>query len=135
MRSFLVTSVCLASFATAVWAKTVEGPSRKFEPADLFGLELASDPQIRPDGRIIAYTRLTQDVMVDRARRSIWLVDVEHGAQSPLAAGAGAHDTPRWSPDGKRLAYVSTPEGEKPQLLVRWMDTGSTARLTTLLDA
>ena len=73
--------------------------------------------------------------MIDRARRAIWLVDADSGAQSPLVAGPGSHTTPRWSPKGDRLAYVSTAEGDKPQLYVRWMATGATARVATLTDA
>ena len=43
--------------------------------------------------------------------------------------------SPRWSPDGKRLAYASTSEGGAPQLFVRWMDTGQSARITGLPDS
>ena len=53
----------------------------------------------------------------------------------PLAAGAGAHSQPRWSPDGDRLAYISTAEGGRPQLFVRWMASGEAVRITGLPDA
>ena len=43
--------------------------------------------------------------------------------------------SPRWSPDGRRLAYASTSESGAPQLFVRWMDTGQTARITGLPDS
>ena len=106
-----------------------------FQPKDVFALEYASDPQIRPDGGEVAYVRNTTDIMVDRERRSIWLVDRRGGAQTPIAAGAGSASRPRWSPDGTRLAYVSTVEGEQPQLYVRWMATGVSAKLATLPQA
>ncbi|MFD1610444.1 prolyl oligopeptidase family serine peptidase [Sphingomonas tabacisoli] len=112
-----------------------EGPNRAFTGRDLFGLEWASDPQISPDGTQIAYARRANDIMIDRARSTIWLVDTRTGAQSPLVAGAGSHSSPRWSPDGKRLAYVSSGEGGAPQLFVRWMATGQTARITGLPDS
>src|ERR1044072_10000118 len=70
--------------------------------------------------------------MTDSRRSAIWLMDVKSGAQTPLVAGAGNHFSPRWSPDGTRLAYVSTTEGGGPQLFVRWMATGATARITGL---
>jgi dipeptidyl aminopeptidase/acylaminoacyl peptidase len=73
--------------------------------------------------------------MTDRMRPSIWLVDTRTGQQMPLAAGPGAHMQPRWSPDGKRLAYVSTAEGGAPQLFVRWMDSGEAVRITGLPDS
>ena len=106
-----------------------------FQPKDVFALEYASDPQIRPDGAEVAYVRNTTDIMVDRERRSIWLIDRRTGAQTPIAAGSGSSSRPRWSPDGTRLAYVSAVEGEQPQLYVRWMATGVSAKLATLPQA
>jgi dipeptidyl aminopeptidase/acylaminoacyl peptidase len=131
MRTFLLAGATLLSLATQALGAPAEGPSRRFEPRDLFALEQAMDPQIRPDGLAVAYVRASEDIMTDNARRSIWLVDVNTGAQTPLSAGPGAAFAPRWSPDGGRLAYVSTAEG-KPQLYVRWMATGVTARVTDL---
>ena len=106
-----------------------------FQPQDVFALEYASDPQIRPDGSQIAYVRDTTDIMIDRERRSIWLVDRHTGAETPVPAGPGSSSRPRWSPDGTRLAYVYAAEGEQPQLYVRWMATGVSARLATLPQA
>lgn len=88
-------------------------------PKDLFALQVASEPQVRPDGRAVAYVRATGDILNDRMNRSVWLIDLASGAQAPVAAGPGQHASPRWSPDGKRLAYVSSAEGDKPQLMVR----------------
>jgi dipeptidyl aminopeptidase/acylaminoacyl peptidase len=108
-----------------------EGPNPVFTGRDLFDLSVASDPQISPDGRSIAYVRQSADIMTDRARSTIWLVDVASGKQQPLVAGTGNHFSPRWSPDGTRLAYFSTAEGSS-QLYVRWMATGEAARVTGL---
>ena len=109
-------------------------PTPTFEGKDLFGLQWATDPQIRPDGSTIAYVRNSYEVMTDQARQSIWLIDVESGAQSPLVAGTGVHFSPRWSPDGTRLAYVSTSEG-RVQLYVLWLKNGAASRIADLTDA
>lgn len=109
-----------------------DAPDRSFTGSDLFGLSVAGDPQISPDGRRIAYVRRSADVMTDTMRPTIWLIDVATGAEQALVAGPGAHLSPRWSPDGSRLAYVSTAEGGAPQLFVRWMANGEAARLTGL---
>lgn len=106
--------------------------SARFQPQDLFGLEVASDPQISPDGSRIAYVRQTADIMTDRMRPTIWLIDVRTGQQTPLVAGAGAHSQPRWSPDGTRVAYISTAEGGGAQLFVRWINSGQAVRVTSL---
>jgi dipeptidyl aminopeptidase/acylaminoacyl peptidase len=121
-----------AAAPAALAAAPAEGPSRIFEGRDLFSLEVAADPQISPDGSRIAYVRRSGDIMTDRMRNTIWLIDTRSGEQMPLVAGTGAHSGPSWSPDGKRLAYVSTAEGANPQLFVRWMETGESVRITGL---
>jgi dipeptidyl aminopeptidase/acylaminoacyl peptidase len=135
MKPFRFALAALALSSSPLLAAPAEGPNPVFTGRDLFDLTVASDPQISPDGRRIAYVRLSNDIMTDRARPTIWLVDTASGAQSPLVTGPGAHSSPRWSPDGKRLAYVSTAEGGASQLFVRWMDSGESARVTGLPDS
>ena len=125
----------LVSSAGAGVAASATGPSSAFSGSDLFNLAMASDPQISPDGRQVAYVRKSNDVMTDKARSSIWLVDVATGQQRPIAVGSGDSFGPAWSPDGKRLAYGSTAEGGAAQLFVRWMDSGQSARITGLPDS
>ena len=120
--------------AAPALAAPAEGPNSTFTGRDLFDLSAASDPQISPDGRQIAYVRLSADIMTDRARPTIWLIDTATGRQVPLVTGTGSHTSPRWSPDGTRLAYVSSAEGGS-QLFVRWMASGQSARVTGLPDS
>lgn len=107
------------------------GPERRFTGADLFDIAIASDPQISPDGRYIAYVRRTNDIMSDRAVNSIWLIDTRSGRETPIAGRIGDAFSPRWSPSGDRLAYGST-EGGASQLWVHWIDGGEAVRLTGL---
>ena len=72
--------------------------------------------------------------MTDKLRTTIWLVDVATGQQRPLVAGNGSYSSPRWSPDGDRLAYVAA-DGGAPQLYVRWIANGESARITGLPDS
>ncbi len=122
------------SFSVPAQAAPAAAPTRYFTGSDLFNLEVATDPQISPDGRNIAYVRKSNDIMTDKARPTIWLVDVASGQQRPLLAGPGSYSSPRWSPDGARLAYVAADNGD-PQLYVRWMASGDSARITGLPDS
>ena len=108
-------------------------PSRAFTPRDVFSLAQAGDVQVSPDGKRVAYTRASGDIMVDGDRNEIWLIDVASGKQTPL--GVPGSSRPRWSPDGSRLAYAARAEGQKPQIAVRWMDTGTTATITALPES
>ncbi len=108
--------------------------AQRLHSIDVFQLEYADDVQISPDGSRIVYVRVSHDIMTDRARRNLWIVDADGTNNRPLRSEAKNFSSPRWSPDGTRLAYVSAAEGS-PQLYVRWMDSGQTALLTNLVEA
>ncbi|WP_374523818.1 prolyl oligopeptidase family serine peptidase [Sphingopyxis sp.] len=121
---------------SAATADSATGSARtaaqhRFTGEDLFDLSIAADPQISPDGRHIAYVRRSNDIMSDRAVGAIWLIDTQTGDDIPVAADQGSAFSPRWSADGKRLAYIST-AGGSAQLWVRWMNGGEAVRLTSL---
>jgi dipeptidyl aminopeptidase/acylaminoacyl peptidase len=134
IRTSLAALFAATAFSVPADAAPAIGPSRYFTGSDLFNLEVATDPQISPDGRTIAYVRKSNDIMTDRARGTIWLIDVATGQQRPLIAGPGSYYSPRWSPDGTRLAYVGAESGT-PQMFVRWMGSGESARVTGLPDS
>ena len=98
---------------------------------DVFDLEYASDPQISPDGSRIVYVRNFFDIMTDRQRSNLWIIDFDGTGHRPLTSGNCNDSTPRWSPDGKKIAYTSSEEGAT-QLYLRWVESGETARLTNL---
>ena len=97
-----------------------------FQPMDVFDIEFPMDPQISPDGRRVVYQRTSMDLMRDRQRSELWIVNADGSGHRRLAAGR----SPRWSPAGDRLAYLA--EG---QIRVRWMDTGDTATITQLTES
>lgn len=108
-------------------APVPDGPTRSFTGSDLFGLTIAADPQISPDGKTIVYVRRTGDVMTDKMQSSLWLIDVASGRQTPFATDGSS---PRWSPDGARIAYAAR-DGEGSQLFVRWLSGSTSARVTS----
>ena len=107
----------------------------KFLNTDIFQLEVAADIQISPDGDEVAYVRRSMDIMTDRARSNIWAVSADGESHRPLLSGADNYSSPRWSPDGGRIAYVSDAEGRGSEIHVRWMDTGQTAMLTNVAES
>jgi dipeptidyl aminopeptidase/acylaminoacyl peptidase len=106
--------------------------AQRLHSIDVFQLEYADDVQISPDGGRIVYVRVSHDIMTDRTRRNLWIIDADGANNRPLRSEARNFSQPRWSPDGTRLAYVCSADGS-PQLYVRWMDSGQTALLTNLV--
>ena len=105
-----------------------------FVTTDIFGLEFASDPQISPNGERIVYVRRSMDIMKDRGRSNLWIIDSNGGNHRAIASSSENFFSPRWSADGNRLVYVSSTQGSA-QIYLRWMDSGQVARLTDLTSA
>lgn len=103
-------------------------------PEDIFHLQYTSDPQISPDGRRIVYVRTSANIMTDARETNLWIVNFDGTDDRALTSGHDNDTSPRWSPDGTRIAYLSGDEGHT-QLYIRWMDTGQTARLTEMENA
>ncbi len=115
--------------------QTAQPPeSNRFQPLDVFELEHAADPRISPDGAHVVYARTFRDIMTDGTYSNLWLIRFDGSDHRPLTTGLHHDRSPRWSPDGKLLAYVSDRDG-KPQIYLRWMDTGAEARLSNLQQA
>ena len=129
-RSLAVASACGLFVATSMSAE-MHAPESILQPEDIFALEYANDPQVSPDGETIAYVRTSMDIMTDKARKAIWLSDLDGDAHRPLLASRANFTSPRWSPRGDRLAYVSNSEGSN-QIYVKWLATGDTALVSNL---
>ena len=109
--------------------------TRVVEQKDLFRMQWVTDPQIRKDGAQIAYGRMANDIMTDRQSQSLWLIDTATGAQTPLASGPGFYSSPRWSPDGSRIAYLSAGADGRTQIMIHWLRGGESASITSLVEA
>ena len=112
---------------------SVEAQTAKLGPMDVFNLEYATSPEISPDGQWVVYVRQFFDVMTDRRYSNLWMVRSDGTDHRPLTSGKYTEGQPAWSPDGKRLAYVSTRDGS-PQIYVRWMDNGQTSPITKVQE-
>jgi acylaminoacyl-peptidase len=124
----------LAVPAAAPSAATAQADdARIFQAMDVFGIEWANDPQVSPDGSRVIYVRSFFDVMTDRARTNLWVVSADGSLHRPLTSGTRANSSPRWSPTGDRILWISSQDGSA-QLWLRWMDTGEEARITNLTE-
>ena len=128
-----VAAAMLLSLTSSINAVADNSPasSRYFEAEDIFALEYATDVQISPDGSKIVYVRASNDIMTDSTRNSLWLLDVRSGIQTPLFADQFNYSQPRWSPDGKQLAFISDSSGSR-QLHLHWLAENRTAKLSDL---
>lgn len=111
----------------------LQAQSDRLLPTDVFNLEYVTDPQVSPDGQWVAYVRNFGDAMTDRWYSNIWLARTDGSEQRPLTTGKVNDGGPRWSPDGKRLGYLSTRDGT-PQIYVRWMESGQVQPVTSVTE-
>jgi acylaminoacyl-peptidase len=100
------------------------------ELKDLFDMEYISDPQISPDGSQIVFIRNFKDIMTDRDYSNIWISNPDGTRVRQLTLGNQRDYAPRWSNDGKKLAFLSNQDDERVKLFLMHLDTRETVALT-----
>jgi dipeptidyl aminopeptidase/acylaminoacyl peptidase len=117
-------------------AWTQNTPKRVITETDLYKFQWLADPQISPDGSQIAYTHVKVTAKRDGYDTALWVIATSGGNARQLTAGP--RDTsPRWSPDGRRIAFLRSVEKnakpEPPQIWVLPMTGGEPRPVTDLL--
>lgn len=129
--AFLCAGFC-AAFPTAAQAQ-----QKTFRVSDTEKLVSVSDPQISPDDKSIAVVVGHMHMKEDDTDREIVLIDLATGAQRAMTSGHKQASSPRWSPNGDRLAFVAASgEGKDaaPQIFVLRMDGGDAKKVTDAPD-
>ncbi|MEX1222733.1 MAG: S9 family peptidase [Idiomarina sp.] len=126
MKRLLASTALLVLSTTTIAAE----PHNEFTLTDVFELEYASQPSIHPSGDTTIFVRNFMDKMSDRKLGNLWSVD-DKGNVRPVTVGNHSDHSPVWSPDGSKLAFVSSRSGS-PQIHMLWQDTQKHAPITRL---
>src|SRR5688500_8063616 len=116
----------------AAAAQSAAPPAARFDAVQMMKLDRLADPQLSPDGKWVAYQSTHVDLDAGTRNTDIWIVAADgQGAPRRLTDDPAADTRPRWSPDGRSLAFDSARGGESQVYVVP--AAGGTARKVTSL--
>ena len=127
--SILVLAI-LWSFAPSAVAAQSGGP-RPIAFDDFIAIQRVTDPQLSPDGTRIAFVITVMDKTANRGLSDIWIVPARGGEPRRLTSSPASDTGPRWSPDGRTIAFISTRSGS-PQVWTIDPNGGEAVQLTRL---
>ncbi|MDQ3804922.1 MAG: S9 family peptidase [Acidobacteriota bacterium] len=99
--------VCVLVAGACAAAAARQQAVRPFTVDELLKIRRVGDPRLSPDGRLVAFTVGVPDVEANRTRTHVYVVPVGGGEPKQITSGDASATTPRWSPDGRRLAFVT----------------------------
>ncbi len=128
------TPVLIAFFSIILSLNPIANAQEKspFQAMDVFDLQWVQNPQISPDGKMIIYNRRGFNKMTDRRTSSLWIMNSDGSGHRKLTGRTAGERNPVWSPDGERIAFISSEEGHGAEIFIHWLENGVTARITQL---
>jgi len=127
----LTLAMSVAALSISGIGRTVAAQSRRpLEPADIFELKTVGDPRLSPDGAWVAYTVSSLDKKEDNSDTDIYMAPAAGGAPIKLTSSKKPETSPRWSPDGRYLAFLSGRDGKKTQVYLLDRRGGDAQQLT-----
>src|SRR5438045_4921863 len=125
-RFFAVSIISLFAFATIALAQ-----ERRLTIDDLLKVRRVSDPQVSPKSDFVAFTITDVDKVANKSTTQIYLVPLSGGEPRQLTNDEHSSASPRWSPDGDKLAFISARDGEG-QIWTIDVSSGALKKVTTL---
>jgi dipeptidyl aminopeptidase/acylaminoacyl peptidase len=125
-------TLCAVLAALVLTAAPRAAAKRPITETDLYKFIWIADPEISPDGATVAFVQVTVNEKDNKYESSLYTVPAA-GGTAPVRITGGTRDTtPRWSPDGKWIAFVRPNDKETPQIFLLPMRGGEARPLTDL---
>ena len=122
---------CFVTLAALIFTLSAAAQSKRpINFHDLIEIKRISQPAVSPDAKWVAFVMAQADVAANKLVDHIWLVPTDGGKPKALTSGEGPDTTPRWSPDGKSIAFLSG-RGGKSQIWVISVNGGKVRRVTS----
>ena len=128
----VVLYVLAAPLAAQAPAPAAVTPPRTFALDDVLRLREVADPQLSPDGGWVAYTVTSADTAQDKNTSAVWMTSWDGARTVRLTTSKQGESAPRWSPDGRWLAFLSSRDDEHTQLWLLDREGGEGHKVTTL---